>query len=298
MRRKLLLEVIVLLMFCGILVNAPKIGKASGEVAINETTFPDSIIRQRVSEVADQNKDGKLSVKERLSVKKVWFADKYDYYNTEDGISVDVGVKDIKGIDLFPNLEEIELWAPSYATLNLKQLANNNKLRKIRVVGDSVGSVNIGKVSFPDGNVIETIDLTQVKIQSLDVKNCCKLESLSISPESSNFSKLDVTKNTKLKKLYVNGAKLTKLYLSKNKHLTYLDCSGNKIKKLNLKNNKKLIYLDCSGNRYTKINLSHNKKLKYLTCTGIKLKSINLTKNTKHIISQSLRNLIVVIIKY
>lgn len=150
-----------------------------------------------------------------------------------------------------------------------------SKTRTIELgIMDQVGSLkgierftNLRKLEVSIGDM-SSVDLSKLKnLEELTLAGCDKLK------------KLDVSKNTKLKKLNCGSCALKSLDLSKNTRLTKLDCYGNRLTKLNLSKNTKLTELDCKWNNLTKLDLSRNTKLKTLVCDGNKLKSLSLSKN-------------------
>ena len=96
----------------------------------------------------------------------------------------------------------------------------------------------------------------------------------------SKLGKIDLGKNTALKKLYLMYSELTEINISENKALEVLVCSNNDLTKLDVSKNTKLKELDCAGNKLAKLDVSKNTKLKKLDCSYNKLSTLNVSKNT------------------
>ncbi len=76
-----------------------------------------------------------------------------------------------------------------------------------------------------------------------------------------------------------NGEKLFALDVSHNSKLKKIWCSKNKISSLDLSNNPDLETLYCYTNQITSLDLSNNKKLRYLHCARNKLESLDVSEN-------------------
>lgn len=114
--------------------------------------------------------------------------------------------------------------------------------------------------------------LTEIKTDTLPL-----LESLNI--ENSGIAKIDLSKNTGLKKLVCGGTNLNSLNLNSNKKLEVLDVSSLNLKKINLKNNTELLELNCSSNSLTVLDLSANEKIIMLNCRNNAVTDLALFQN-------------------
>lgn len=92
--------------------------------------------------------------------------------------------------------------------------------------------------------------------------------------------KLELYKNTALKRLMCGGNSLTTLDLSNNAALRVLGCGNNELTTLNLSKNTTLESLDCGYNRLTTLDLSNNTALRKLECYRNKLTTLDLSRNT------------------
>lgn len=93
------------------------------------------------------------------------------------------------------------------------------------------------------------------------------------------LTKIDLTKNTKLKDVNISNNKISVLDLSQNKALTILNCSYNNLTDLNISNNAALTALNCSSNDLTDLNISSNSALKILNCSSNNLPTFDISSN-------------------
>lgn len=94
-----------------------------------------------------------------------------------------------------------------------------------------------------------------------------------------SISKLDLSNNTSLEKLEVDGCGLTKLNINGNKELKKLSCKNNELYDLDLSQNEKLSYLDVNHNKLNVLSLNQNPKLTKVNCSQNRLVSIMLSNN-------------------
>ena len=139
-------------------------------MAISEANFPDAWFRDYVGEYIDTDKDGYLTDAERLAVTEIDINDCEDdtYYWS---------INSLAGIEFFPNLQYL------YCNCKLSSLdlSQNTKLIEVRVCNDDWST----------------------GMTSLNVTGCTQLESLSCYDQA--LTSLDLTTNTKLKKLTWTG---------------------------------------------------------------------------------------------
>lgn len=150
-----------------------------------------------------------------------------------------------------------------------------------------------GIAFFPDvdslsvrGNHLSTIDLSHnTKIRKLYVDNN-QLTTIDLSPLTSlvEFSAADNKLTTfkavpKLKSLMLDRNALTSLDLTGNNVLDSLSCRANKLTSLDLKALPDLRYLICNNNALTSLDVSGNQKLLLLYCFNMKLQGLDLSNN-------------------
>ena len=88
--------------------------------------------------------------------------------------------------------------------------------------------------------------------------------------------KVDVSSFKGLKKLYIDGNKITRIKLGKLEMLEDLEVINNRLKRINLTKVKNLKFFICDKNNIRRLNLKNNKKLRILGCDHNKLKKLNL----------------------
>lgn len=155
----------------------------TGSIPINSTHFPDDHFIAYVELRCDKDGDGTLSQAELDGVTELYVA----YAN----------IKDLTGIELFPNLEKLDCKNNNLTRLDVSK---NTKLTKL--------------------------DCALNPLTSLDVSNNTALTYLDCN--YNQLTSLDLSQNTALTKLGCHDNQLTSLDLSKNTALDTLDCSGNK----------------------------------------------------------------------
>ncbi len=133
----------------------------------------------------------------------------------------------------------------------------------------------------------EIADVKKIQIPSTvdagkitDIKGIEYFTEITYLSTNGKLTSLDVSKNTKLTKLYCDGAQLTRLDLSYNPDLIELDCCGNQLTGLDLKNNTKLKILFCWSNQLTSIDVSRCAQLSNFQCYSNQLTQINVGNNT------------------
>ena len=166
-----------------------KVGRDGG-TAINAEHFPDDNFRAYINSNFDTNHDGNLSNAEMEAVTKI-------EHNYGSGI-----ISDLTGIELFTELETLDLYKHKIQTVNL---SNNKKLKEVSLEGYD----------------------EQSGLASLDVTGCTELEKLFV--HVNHLTELDLSNNTKLQWLVCTHNQLTTLDLSNCSSLLYLLCCINNI---------------------------------------------------------------------
>lgn len=159
------------------------------------------------------------------------------------------GIKDLTGIELFPNLKTLE--------------CSNNQLTELTI-------------SLPN---LRTLNCYGNQMTALDVSGCPKLDCL-ICCENL-LETLDVSRNLELTDLRCFDNRLTALDVSKNAKLEYLMCEENRLTALDVSSNPALVYLVCYTNQLTTLDVSRNLKLDYFACGDNPLGTLDASKNTE-----------------
>ena len=96
---------------------------------------------------------------------------------------------------------------------------------------------------------------------------------------------LDVSKNTKLTKLYCGFNQFSSLDLTSNVLLERLRCAGNDLNNLDVSKNTELTRLTAYNNHLSSIDVSNNTKLEVIDLSNNQIKSIDISKNVNISIS-------------
>ena len=243
-------------------------------IKINNTNFPSESLRNFISKEVDRNRDGLISEDERLVIKLIAINNISD----EEDDSIDNKAEyeklseeekyqrykmiDLKGVEMFPNIEEINLVVGD-------KLDNLNKINKL---------TKLKKISF--GNVHKKINYNFSKIKNLR----------SLSLKEMDCKDVTIKGNSKLSKVDLYMVKANKITINNNKKLKKINTEFLRIKNFQCKNNKLLkemeIYGDMSFGTYKKSNsikkmyIHNNPKLKSVDIRYFKkLKKVDLVKN-------------------
>ena len=207
----------------------------TGGIPIDPAHFPDENFCDRVAFYCDKDDDDTLSQDELNGVTVLIIDHAY--------------IKDLTGIELFPNLEKLDC---KYNKLTCLDVSKNTKLT----------------VLYCESNQLTSLDLS--KNTQLTELNC----------QDNQLTSLDLSKNTALTKLDCALNPLTSLDVSSNPALTYLNCNYNQLTSLDLRKNTALTKLGCHDNQLTSLDLSKNTALDTLDCSGNKLTCLDLSENT------------------
>lgn len=196
----------------------------TGGIPIDSTHFPDDNFIAYVELGCDKDHDGTLSQEER---------------NATVIYVLGMGIKDLTGIEFFPELENLDC---SENQLTQLDVSKNPNLKRL--------------VCYEN------------KLTSLDVSGNTSLTELYCY--TNQLTSLNLGENANLDILNCVVNRLTSLDLSGNANLTRLACSSNLLTSLDVSNNPTLILLDCERNLLTSLNVSKNTELDTLDCSGNK----------------------------
>ena len=197
----------------------------TGDVRIDLAHFPDDHFIAYVELRCDKDGDGTLSQAELDGVTELYV----DHAK----------IKDLTGIELFPNLKKLDCKNNNLTCLDVSQNTNLTVL-------------------YCESN----------QLTSLDVSNNPALTYLNCS--YNQLTGLDLSKNIALTKLECYENQLTRLDLRNNPMLGTLHCRDNQLTSLDLSQNTVLTVLTCQGNQLTSLDLSKNTALTILGCSGNK----------------------------
>lgn len=260
---------------CGDGVNPKFIFETS--LPINEKNFPDANFRKYIKGNIAGGRDV-LTVEERSKVKII-------NINKKD-------ISDLKGIEAFPNLTELDCGNNSIQKLDLRQnpmlitlKCNKNQLTQL----DLSKNPDIDYLNCSE-NQLEQLDVSHLKdlvtlncshndLEQLDVRNSKFLETLYCSWNRLTELDADVTHKSRLVSVECQNNQLTSLILGQNKLLKKLNCAHNQLTQLNLNNMSALKELNCANNQLTVLDVSDSPELTTLWLKNNHLTSLNLDNN-------------------
>ena len=241
----------LVLLLCLLPAAAPT-AAAEGDVAIDDTNFPDEIFRRCVKQ-CDRNHDGVLS---QWEIAIVTMLDAGDFEITS-----------LKGIEYFTALTEL------YCEMNLLtelDVSKNTALKELYCSQNQLTALNVRGCSE-----LSVLGCDDNQLTTLDVSNNTWLKTLTCN--NNQLTELDVSKNAFLTILHCTDNRLTALEWSKYTWLKTLDCSDNQLNSLDVSKNTNLTSLGCANNQLTALDLSKNQELNSLTCYGNNLTVLDIS---------------------
>lgn len=259
---------------CGNGINPTFIFETS--LPINEKNFPDANFRKYIKGNIAGGRDV-LTVEERSKVGII-------NINKKD-------ISDLKGIEAFPNLTELDCGNNSIQKLDLRQ---NPMLKTLKCNKNQLTQLDLSKNPDIDylncsENQLEQLDVSHLKLEyldcsnndleQLDVKNSKWLRELNCSKNELTALDADVTHKPNLVRVECQNNKLTSLILGENQMLEKLNCANNQLTQLNLNNMSALKELNCANNQLTVLDVSSSPNLTKLWLKNNQLTSLNLDNN-------------------
>ena len=244
---------------------------------INEKNFPDPNFRKYIKTYKASGRDV-LTVEEQRKVESI----EVKGWN----------ISNLKGIEAFPNLKELNCENNSIQKLDLRQ---NPMLQKLICNKNQLIQLDLSK--NPDiyflncsENQLEQLDVSHLKdlltldcshnnLEQLDVKNSKFLVALNCSVNQLTELDVDVTHKPNLERVECQNNQLTSLILGQNKLLKKLNCANNQLTQLNLNNMISLEELKCQNNQLTALDVSSSPNLTTLVLKNNHLTSLNLDNN-------------------
>ena len=244
---------------------------------INEDNFPDPNFRNYIKTYKAGGKNV-LTVEQQRNVTAIEINNK--------------GVSDLKGIEAFPNLKELNCGNNSIQKLDLRQnpeleklICNTNQLTQLdlsknpKIYHLKCSENQLEQLDVSNLKDLVTLDCLHNNLEQLDVKNSKFLVALNCSANQLTELDLDVTHKPKLERVECQSNQLTSLILGENKLLKKLNCANNKLTQLNLNNMISLKELKCQNNQLTALDVSSSPDLTTLVLKNNHLTSLNLDSN-------------------
>ena len=259
---------------CGNGVNPTFIFETS--LPINEDNFPDDNFRNYIKTYIAGGSNV-LTVEKQRKVESI----KVEGWN----------ISDLKGIEAFPNLKELNCGNNSIKELDLRQnpelktlICNKNQLTQL----DLSKNPQIDYLKCSE-NQLEQLDVSHLKLEylycsnndleQLDVQKSKWLRELNCSKNRLTELDLDVAHKPNLERVECQNNQLTSLILGENKGLKKLNCANNQLTQLNLNNMISLEELKCQNNQLTALDVSSSPNLTTLVLKNNHLTSLNLDSN-------------------
>ena len=260
---------------CGKGVNPTFIFATS--LPINEKNFPDPNFRNYIQTYKAGGRNV-LTVEEQRKV---------------DTIDVKGwNISNLKGIEAFPNLKELNCENNSIQKLDLRQ---NPELEKLICDKNQLTQLDLSKnpkihhlicswnqlkqLDVSNLEDLVTLDCSHNDLEQLDVKNSKSLVALNCSWNRLTELDADVKHKTHLVSVECQNNQLTSLILGQNKGLKKLNCAHNQLTQLNLDNMSALEELNCFDNQLTVLDVSSSQNLTKLWLGDNHLTSLNLDNN-------------------
>ena len=260
---------------CGNGVNPTFIFETS--LPINEDNFPDANFRNYIQTYKAGGKNV-LTVEQQKNVETI----EVNGWN----------ISNLKGIEAFPNLKELNCGNNSIQKLDLRQ---NPKLEKLICNENQLTQLDLSKNPkiyhlICSWNQLKQLDVSNLKdlvtldcshndLEQLDVRNSRFLVALNCSWNRLTELDADVTHKPNLERVECQNNQLTSLILGQNKGLKKLNCVNNQLTQLNLNNMISLTELKCQNNQLTALDVSSSPDLTTLVLKNNHLTSLNLDNN-------------------
>jgi hypothetical protein len=224
--------------------------------------FPDenfkNVLVSQTKPVIDLNNDGEIQKSEA-------------FLTTYIRVPTDENVSDLKGLEYFKNLINLDCWSN---TLNFINVSNNTKLKRFFFSGKGLSKIDLTK-----NILLEDLTCNFNNLVSIDLSHNIALTKLSIY--GTTITSLDLTNNTNLNYIYCDNNKITSINVSNNIHLETLHCNLNELTSLDVSNNTNLIDFRAGSNQLNTIDISNNTNLETLHLELNNLTAIDISNNTK-----------------
>ena len=245
-------------------------------VNVDRKKFPDEVMYE-AARAKDTDHDTKLSQAE-----------------IENATSILIeGAKDLKGLDVFTNLESITIRDGENMKYDFKHFTNlrslsiegtwssnridlsgNTKLEKIKIT-----SKTLQELVLPEGAPLKEFTLCRSWLKDLDLSSYKGLQKVHIETND-NMTELDFSDFPELVDLTVSANKiLYTLNVSNCPKLTTLDVNYNNLANLNISGCSDIEKLTCAWNKnITSLDLAAFSKLTVLECDKNKIAALDLSK--------------------
>ena len=170
---------------------------ATGDIAIDARNFPDEVFRNWIKDNLDEDTDGVLSQTEidqithiNIPYKEAKIEWHWYYYNKKylHEHPVGTGIKSVKGIEFFTNLENLDCKGNGLTSIDVSQ---NKKLKELILSNNPL--VNLDVSSNSD---LEMLIIDETRIHTVDLSKNTNL--IGIQGWASMMTHLDISQNSKI----------------------------------------------------------------------------------------------------
>ena len=228
----------------------------NGNLIINEKNFPDNLFRAKIAESCDFDSSGTLTEEEASELDTLGFQPEFCY------------VRDLQGIEFFPELEELNI---AWLGIEKLDLSRNLKLRELDCTDNF-----ISELILPESDALEILQCSKNYLTALDLSRYSKLKEICCS--NNYINNLVLPKRADITDLDCSGNELETLDVSSFENLEILYCDGNKLKSLSLTNNRALYKVDCGENLLETLVLPKNANIFSFDCGGNKLETTDFSR--------------------
>ena len=203
--KKVLLTIAMLGVSCAFAVGVASVPaetvKATGDIKINETNFPDANFRKFIME-EDYGKDGILTASEIADLKQI-------YVNN-------MNISNLKGIEYFTELEDLYCFGNEITSLDV---SDNSSLKILWCYGNKLTDLDVSK-----NTDLVSLYVFKNKLTNLDLSKNTKL--YEVECQDNELNKLILPKNDILSNLHCYHNKLKNLEISDNPYLVMVHEKG------------------------------------------------------------------------
>ncbi|MDE6475392.1 MAG: MBG domain-containing protein [Erysipelotrichaceae bacterium] len=252
--------------------------RATGDVVINSTNFPDETFREYISNNFDSDGDGVLSIAELEAV-------------TQINVKGMQEITSLEGIGYFVALDTLHCSSTSITNLDLSK---NRRLNAVYCSNTPLTNIDISKnnlllLEMNNNEELTNIDVSNNrslrwfyirnnKISNLDVSMLTRLVTLNCG--KTQITNLDISNNPILEVLAFDNTAITDIDTSQNPELQYLSCYESSIKNLDVSNNSELGILLCNNTSITNLDVRNNLRLTELNCAFTSITDLDVSNNT------------------
>ena len=163
-------------------------------------------------------------------------------------------------------------------SIQLLDLSNNELLKQLFIVSPyKLDSLNLSK----NRNLEDLVIQDSYRLKKVDLTSCVALKNLKIENRFSSLDTIDVSYNTRLERLHINGFILDTLILKENTNLKSLDCSNNLLNALDLQYNIELEELRITNHPS---NYEYLSSIDTIILNNPKLKQLNLRETDTRVL--------------